>query len=121
MNSKPKYKGGFEPLIAADLEAKGVPVVYETKRFYYSVPHTYTPDFELPNGILIEAKGWLRPEDRAKMRLIKKHYPRWDIRFVFQNASAKIAKKSKTTYGEWAIKYGFKWAEGFVPQEWIDE
>ena len=35
--------------------------------------HKYTPDFVLPNGIIIEAKGIFEREDRQKHLLIKMH------------------------------------------------
>jgi hypothetical protein len=71
--------------------------------------------------IYIETKGYLSPRDRRKMELVKLSNPDEDIRFVFQNANNKLNKRSKTTYGEWATKKGFKWAHKQVPQEWIEE
>lgn len=81
----------------------------------------YTPDFVLPNGIIIETKGLFTTEDRQKMRLIRRQYPSLDIRFVFSNARSRIAKKSPTTYSKWAETYGFKWAHRVLPQEWLTE
>ena len=52
--------------------------VYECYYLRYTIPesvHTYTPDFILPNGILIEAKGLFETADRKKHLLIKKQYP----------------------------------------------
>lgn len=81
----------------------------------------YTPDFVLPNGIIIETKGRFTTEDRQKMRLIKLQYPQLDIRFVFSNANARIAKQSKTTLAKWAETYGFPWAHKDLPKEWLTE
>ena len=116
-----KYKGGFEPLVAADLEARCIPFVYESVRIHYSSSHVYTPDFTLPNGVIIEAKGYFSAQDRSKMLKVRDQTPTADIRFLFQRAANKIYKGSKTTYAMWAEKHGFKWAEGTVPQAWIDE
>ena len=58
---------------------------------------TYTPDFELPNGIIIESKGRFVAADRKKHLLVQKQHPELDIRFVFSNSKAKISKGSKTT------------------------
>lgn len=55
------------------------------------------------------------------MELVKASNPELDIRFVFQNANNKLSKNSKTTYGEWATKKGFKWCHKEVPKEWIEE
>lgn len=119
-----KYKSSLEQLIALGLEARGVPVLYETQTLEYVEPatdHKYTPDFILPNGIIIEAKGYLTSEDRTKMKQVKASNPFSDIRFVFQRATNKLNKKSPTTYGDWATKYGFPFAERLVPDAWIQE
>lgn len=81
----------------------------------------YHPDFQLANGIYIEAKGWFKAEDREKHLCIKYQHPELDIRFVFTNPKDKLGKGSTTTYGEWCVKYGFKFAKGVVPQAWINE
>ena len=117
----PRYKGGFEPEVAANLKARGVPIVYEETAFSYVVNHLYTPDFELPNGIFIEAKGYLSKDDRSKMIKVRQQNEEMDIRFVFQAPENKIYKGSKTTYGMWADRNGFKWANKAVPKDWIDE
>jgi hypothetical protein len=97
---------------------------FETVKLKYTPPpkeHTYTPDFLLANGILIEVKGYLTSEDRKKMRWVKEQHPELDIRMLFGRAQNRINKGSPTTYAMWAEKYGFKWCEKVVPQEWVDE
>jgi len=81
----------------------------------------YTPDFILPNGIVIETKGLFQTEDRQKHQLLKLLYPCLDIRLVFSNAMAKIAKRSKTTYAAWAKAAGIPWAHKTIPREWLHE
>jgi hypothetical protein len=81
----------------------------------------YHPDFQLKNGIIIEAKGWFKTQDRTKHLCIKFQHKDKDIRFVFSNPNAKISSKSKTTYAMWCEKNGFKYAKGFIPQAWLDE
>lgn len=115
------YRSGLEADLAHQLEAAGVPFAYEKKRLKYLREANYIPDFELPNGIIIEAKGRLTSEDRSKMRLVKKHHPELDIRFVFTRSSAKLSKTSKTTYAEWCVKYGFQYADKRIPEEWLQE
>jgi hypothetical protein len=97
---------------------------FEERKVKYTPPpkeHTYTPDFELENGIIIETKGYFTSADRQKMKWVKEQHPELDIRMVFGNARNRINKGSKTTYADWCVRYGYKWAEKFVPQEWIDE
>ena len=71
--------------------------------------------------IIIELKGQLTREDRAKHLYIKKQRPDLDIRFVLQNSRNKLYKTSKTTYGDWLTNNNFIWADRFVPVDWIDE
>jgi len=116
------YRSIFEQKIARDLERKGIPFEFETLKIPFSRKDSvYTPDFILPNGIIIEAKGRLTQQDRVKMLLVKDQHPLLDIRFVFQRAKNVIRKGSKTTYAMWADRYGFPWAEGLIPLKWIRE
>ena len=118
------YRSKFEADVAGDLEARGVDFRYEPFRIKYTKPvkpSTYLPDYVLPNGIFIEAKGYFESADRAKHLIIKEQRPDLDIRFVFQNSNNRLSKTSKTTYGAWAEKNGFKYANKQIPQEWIDE
>jgi hypothetical protein len=56
------------------------------------------------------------------MIAVRDQNPDKDIRFLFANAENPIKKGSKTTYGMWAEKNGFKYADGVeIPKEWIDE
>jgi hypothetical protein len=87
----------------------------------YIIKGNYLPDFLLPNGIYVEAKGRLDAASMRKMRCVKASNPKLDIRFVFQNANQKLNKRSKLKHWEWAEKYGFPWAEGTIPLEWFKE
>lgn len=115
------YRSGLEDNISKQLKRLKVPVKYEEMKIKYEVHEvrTYTPDFELPNGIIIESKGRFTVADRKKHLLIKKQFPDLDIRFVFSNSRAKINKGSKTTYGMWCDKHGFTYADKLIPKEWI--
>lgn len=116
------YRSKLEQRIAADLRKRGVPFQYETLKVpYQRKPQVYNPDFILPNGIIVEAKGELKQTDRVKMLLVKAQHPQLDIRFVFQRANNKIRKGSKTTYWMWAEKHGFPWAEALIPVRWLKE
>lgn len=116
-----RYRSQFEINLAKFLADREVPFEYETTKLtFIPKPRTYTPDFYLPTtGIYIEAKGHLDKGDRVKMQLIKQQHPELDIRFVFVRATNKIYKGSKTTYADWANRYGFQWAEGGIPEEWL--
>ena len=121
---KAGWRSGLESTIAKQLELLGVEYKYEGLRLKYTVPasdHTYTPDFELPNGIIVETKGHWVLADRKKQLLVKQQHPDKDIRIVFSNSKTKIAKGSKTSYADFCNKHGIKFADKQIPKEWIDE
>ena len=118
------FRSGLEQQIAKQLKAAGVPVNYETEKVYYVKPartSKYTPDWLLPNGIIIETKGRFMVEDRKKHLLIKEQYPDLDIRFVFSNSRNKISKGSRTTYAMWCEKNNIPYADKWIPEEWLKE
>lgn len=85
----------------------------------YVLKRTYCPDFQLPNGIFIEAKGKLDQETRSKMIAVKKAHPDLDIRIVFMKGENKLSRGSKMSYLQWAAKNGFPAADGEIPDEWL--
>lgn len=117
------YASKFEQGLAEQLDKAGVEFKYEPYTISYNVParkSTYKPDFVLPNGILIEAKGGhFEAKDRQKMIYVKESNPHLDIRFVFSKPNTKLYKGSTTTYAKWAEDHGFPWSEKRIPQEWI--
>lgn len=118
------FRSGLEEANAARLDDLQVLFEYEAFKLEYEKPvrrSKYTPDFILPNGIVIETKGRFVTADRQKHILIKKQYPTLDLRFVFSNPRQRISKQSKTMYFEWCERYGFQYAAKVIPQEWIDE
>jgi hypothetical protein len=118
------YRSGLEDTIANQLDMMRVKYKYEELKISYTVPeskHKYTPDFQLPNGIIVETKGRFVTADRKKHLLVKQQHPELDIRFVFSNPRCKISKVSKTTYADWCDKYGFKYSAKMIPEEWINE
>ena len=115
------YRSGLEERVSRELAEAGVKYEYETQKIKYRVEEdrTYTPDFILPNGIIVETKGRFTVADRKKHLLIQKQYPKHDIRFVFQNSRAKLYKGAKTTYAKWCDKHGFLYADKSIPEEWL--
>lgn len=118
------FRSGLEESVSEQLKDQNVEFNYEKESIEYTVParkSKYTPDFFLPNGIIVETKGRFTPSDRKKHQLIKKQFPELDIRFVFSNPNTKIRKGSKTSYADWCEKNGFLYAKQEIPKEWIDE
>ena len=116
------FRSGLEYKVACQLDDLGIAYGYEKLRVKYQRKEsTYTPDFELPNGIIIEAKGRFTSSDRSKHLRIKEQHPELDIRFVFSNSSNKLNKNSNTTYAGWCEKHGFRYSDKVIPKEWINE
>lgn len=118
------YRSGLEESIGEQLKGLNVDYGYEAVKIPYytpAMPHKYTPDFVLPNGIIIESKGLFTSDDRKKHELVKAQNPSLDIRFVFSNSRQKITKLSKTSYGMWCAARGFQYADKLIPLEWIKE
>lgn len=118
------YRSGLEDKVATQLRDANISASYEEYSIPYYIPeskHTYTPDFVLPNGIIVETKGIFDVDDRKKHLLVKKQYPHLDIRFVFSSSKTALYKGSKTTYALWCEKYGFKYADKFIPDKWLRE
>ena len=108
------YRSETEARVALQLP-KGTR--YEESKVPYSL--NYIPDFQLPNGVILEVKGVLDAPDRGKMIAVKRSNPDLDIRFVFQHPTHRcIGLKSKCW--EWAEKNGFPWcAADTIPSEWL--
>lgn len=118
------FRSGLEEKVAEFLTSKGVKFTFETLKVSYVKPetkHTYTPDFILDNGIIIETKGRWLLDDRKKHLLIRKQHPNLDIRILFQNANAKISKGSKTSYADFCEKHNIPYAHREIPEAWLKE
>jgi len=40
---------------------------------------------------------------------------------VFTNSKTKLRKGAKSSYGEWCIKYGFRYYDRIIPEDWLKE
>ena len=117
------YRSGLEEEAAAFLKDRQKKVEYEKLKIEWEdlKYRTYTPDFELDNGIIIETKGIFSAADRRKHLEIQRQHPKLDIRFVFSNANAKLYKGAKSRYCDWCEQKGFKWAHRVIPEGWLLE
>lgn len=118
------YRSGLELAVGAMLASAGIAAEYETVRVPYEVPaktRHYTPDWVLPNGIILETKGLWDSDDRAKHLLIRQQHPDLDIRMVFSNPNAKLRKGSPTTYASFCEKHGILFSKKEPPTSWLEE
>ena len=115
-----KFRSKLEENIATLLDGLGVSFQYESEKLGYTIEHTYTPDFVLPNYTYLEAKGYWDPADRRKILAVKRDNPGIDIRMVFQSPYNTISKRSKTTYAKWCEKHDIPWSSyQNIPIEWL--
>ena len=107
-----KVRSKLETILAKVLNDTECSWSYEITKIPYMIPeshHTYTVDFTVGNGLLIEGIGYLSDhQERHKYVLLKEQHPTLDLRFVFDNPN-KLCGGTKYTHAKWADKYGFKW------------
>lgn len=118
------YRSGLEAKLGQQMDKAGVAFRYEALAIPFVQPaekRRYTPDFFLPNGIIIEAKGQFTSADRKKLKLVKAQYPDLDLRLVFSRSTSRLSKKSKTTYGKWCRDHGFPYQDKVIPAAWFRE
>jgi len=117
------YRSGLELKVADYLKEQKCKYKYEALKIEWEdlTYRTYTPDFVLYNGIIIETKGMFTAADRKKHLAIKKQHPELDIRFVFENSNRKLRKGAKTRYYQWCNKYDFDYYDRIIPEEWLKE
>jgi|TARA_B100001093_G_scaffold293723_1_gene280210 hypothetical protein len=117
------YRSGLELKVAANLDELNISYLYEKIKIEWEdlAYRTYTPDFVLDNGIIIETKGQFTAADRRKHLAIKKQHPKIDLRFVFESSRRKLRKGAKSTYAEWCIRYGFLYYDRIIPEDWLKE
>lgn len=117
------YRSGLELKISEALKEQGEEFGYECMKIEWEdlAYRTYTPDFVLNNGIIIESKGMFTAADRRKHLAIQRQHPEIDLRFVFENSRRKLRKGAKSTYAEWCIKYNFRYYDRIIPEDWLKE
>lgn len=117
------YRSGLEHTISERLKADKIKFQYEAIKIEWEdlAYRTYTPDFILDNGIIVEVKGRFIASDRRKHLAIKKQHPHLDIRFVFENSRNKLRKGAKSTYADWCIQHGFRYYDRVIPEDWLKE
>lgn len=138
-----EFKSRIEQTVGKQLLSLKIPFEYETNSFGYTVKNThgycadcgspnsvvdrsYTPDFFLPNGVIIECKGKFTATERKKHVAMREQHPDLDLRILFQQNSYLQKKqhrgdKSKR-YGDWCDSKDIKWACGIrLPEEWLEE
>ena len=116
----PRYRSGLEEKVADLLSSLKVEFEYESTKVPYILQCNYTPDFLLPNGVVLECKGYWDAADRRKIKAVKQQHPELDLRMVFQAPYNTITKKSKTTYAKYCEKLNIPWCSfANIPLKWL--
>lgn len=133
------YKGDilrskFEIKVASQLVAHNINYKYEAYEYEYfekikngicedcAGTHTYKrrwykPDFFLPNGVILEAKGFFTASNRATLLAVREAHDSIDLRLVFM-VDNKINRNSPIRYSDWCEKHGFKYCIKTIPEDW---
>jgi hypothetical protein len=96
------YRSGLEHAISLYLKEHKHKYSYESIKIEWEdlTYRTYTPDFILNNGIIIETKGRFLTADRKKHLCIRKQHP---------------------TYAQWCFKHDFRYYDRIIPEDWLKE
>lgn len=108
----------LEASVVSDLLARGREFGYESEQILLAIPHLYTPDLTLPNGVHVEIKGAFPSDDRKKV--LAAHEAGHEVRMVFGNANARAHGCKAMTNAQWCDKHGIPWADKVVPEEWFE-
>ena len=120
MKRTSKFRSGLEERVAELLSELGISYEYESNKIAYTISHYYIPDFILPNGTILETKGYFGPEDRRKIKNLVQQNEDIVLKMIFQAPYNKISKGSKTTYAKWCDRLGIEWAAFHnIPLEWL--
>ena len=133
-----KYASKLEERVAKQLEEKGVKYEYEPIKLIWRdrfprakcsecggtevyQQRSYTPDFVLGNGIIVEVKGRLTRRDRRILIGVVRCNSEIDLRIIFDKDN-RINKGARSRYSDWARRNNFKWSiKGEVPTEWLKQ
>lgn len=119
------FKSTFEDTVFNSCKSLNIPISYENEEFTWVQHHIYTADATLRTKsgkvVVLETKGYLDADDRAKMRHVGAQHPDIYIVFWFQRPQNRITPKSKTTYKDWALKNGFYCISSAVELKYILE
>ena len=117
------FRSGLEEKVAKQIKKANNKLRYESVKIKWVdfAIRSYTPDFILDNGIIIEVKGFWSVSDRKKHVKVKEQHSDLDIRIDFENSKRKIRKGSNTTYGMWCEKNEILFYDRIIPLVWMKE
>lgn len=120
---KGEFRSKLEEQISASLQQQGHEISYERDRFDYYLKRFYTPDFIVKGkafDFYIEVKGYWDSADRNKFLAVIQKHPLLPIFIAFQRPNQTISKTSKTSYCQWAEKFGIAWCPTPIPDNFLN-
>lgn len=136
LNSPVIVRSGLEKKVGDDLIDRKVGFSYEANTYQWReilpraectscgekgtsfLVRSYTPDFFLSNGVILEVKGRFTSKDRKIAAAMKDQHPELDIRMVFSKDNW-LNRNHKNRYSDWCRSKGIKFVIGKVPEEWV--
>lgn len=123
MGKTNKLKGSFEPLVQQMVDKINPAMTYEGKTYTVTLEKKYTPDWYWDNNgkaYAIEAKGFLRIEDREKILAFVSQYPEVKFHLVLQKDNSLYAG-SKYKYSDWCTRHNISYSVKSIPEDLFNE
>lgn len=115
-----EHRSGLEDKVEDALREQGFNPEYEKESFPYVLHRKYKPDFKI-GDVHIEVKGWWPSSERTKFLAVVINNPDLKIFVAIQRPHQTLNKKSKTTYAQWATRYGIAWCPIPIPKEFLEQ
>lgn len=115
-----EHRSGLEDKVEDALREQGFNPEYEKESFPYVLHRKYRPDFKI-GDVHIEVKGWWPSDQRQKFLSVVINNPDLKIFVAIQRPHQTLNKKSKTTYAQWATRYGIAWCPIPIPKEFLEQ
>lgn len=129
-----EFRSHLEDSIAEQLRKYGTKFEYERESYTWRdkvpnakcedcqgdayVDRTYTPDFFLENGVVIEVKGIFTVKDRKIAMAMKEQHPEVRMVYIFSKDN-KLSRNAKTRYTEWCKNRDIPCCVKEVRKEWL--
>ena len=95
------FRSSWEANYARILNHLGVSWEYEPETFQIGDTETYTPDFKLGDGTLIEIKGWWTEAGKRKINLFQAHYPDARLQIIERKEYIALTKQFRSKIKNW--------------------
>lgn len=95
------FRSSWEANYARILNLLGVRWEYEPETFEVGEAETYTPDFKLPDGTLVEIKGWWTEASKHKIELFRAKFPDIKLETITRTEYTALSKQYRHLITNW--------------------